>query len=63
MPPVNATELLDLVGSSDLQRFVCQRSYHVPMLDHDAQELEAAILAFLATRTGPGATSSSVGAP
>lgn len=59
VPAVNATELLDLVGSADLRRFVCHRSYHVPMLDHDAEALEAAILAFLADTAahpdaGPG---------
>jgi carboxylesterase len=50
--PANGRAVMALVGSADLREFVCERSYHVPLLDHDAPAVEDAILAFLATRTG-----------
>jgi carboxylesterase len=48
VPPNNATELLDLVASPDRRQLVCDRSYHVPQLDHDADRVAEAIVAFLA---------------
>lgn len=52
VPPVNSHELMDLVGSSDLEQFVCHRSYHAPMLDYDDEALAQAITAFVARTTG-----------
>lgn len=52
VPPANAEELLELVGSPDVRRMVCERSYHVPMLDHDAADLEAEIVGFLGSVVG-----------
>lgn len=46
--PANARAVMELVGSPDLDEFVCERSYHVPLLDHDARAVEERILAFLA---------------
>lgn len=52
VPAVNSHELLDLVGSRELEQFVCHRSYHAPMLDHDDEALAQAITAFVARSTG-----------
>lgn len=52
VPPRNSAELLELVGSADVTRLVCRRSYHCPMLDYDADALTEAVLAFVATSTG-----------
>lgn len=52
VPPTDADELLSLVGSGHCRELVCERSYHVVMLDHDAPLLEDAILGFLAEVTG-----------
>lgn len=51
VPSVNSHELLDLVGSADLDQFVCHRSYHAPMLDYDDEHLAQAITAFIARTT------------
>lgn len=45
--PSDATELLELVGSGDVRHLVCERSYHVVLLDHDAPIVEDAVLALL----------------
>ncbi len=52
VPPSDATELMELVGSADLRRLVCERSYHVVLLDHDAPIVEDAVLDFLEDVTG-----------
>jgi len=52
VPPTDADELLALVGSGHRRELVCERSYHVVMLDHDAPLLEDAVLGFLAEVTG-----------
>jgi carboxylesterase len=45
--PRSSLELLQLVGSGDLRELVCEHSYHVPQLDYDAEEVEAAVVAFV----------------
>ena len=45
--PKSSLELLQRVGSGDVRELVCERSYHVPQLDYDAGEVEAAILDFV----------------
>ena len=47
VPPSDALELLELVGSGDVRELVCERSYHVVLLDHDAPIVERAVLGFL----------------
>ncbi len=47
VPPRNSVELMQLVGSGDVRELVCERSYHVPQLDYDADEVEAAVAAFV----------------
>jgi carboxylesterase len=47
VPPKNSLELMQLVGSGDVRELVCERSYHVPQLDYDAEEVEAAVLDFV----------------
>jgi carboxylesterase len=55
--PANAVAVLDLVGSGSLRQVVCERSYHVPQLDHDRELVEDALLRFLedVASTGQGA--------
>lgn len=48
VPPANADALAELVGSADVQRLVCERSYHVPQLDWDRDAVEQASLDFVA---------------
>ncbi|MCC5947680.1 MAG: alpha/beta fold hydrolase [Nitriliruptoraceae bacterium] len=45
--PGNALAVMELVGSGDLRELVCERSFHVPQLDHDAPLLEATVVRFL----------------
>jgi carboxylesterase len=52
VPPTDADELTALVGSGDIRELVCEHSYHVVMLDHDAPRVEEAVLAFLRDATG-----------
>lgn len=52
VPPTDADELRALVGSGDVRELLCERSYHVVMLDHDAELLEGSVLAFLQDVTG-----------
>lgn len=47
VPPSDAIELMELVGSGDVRELVCERSYHVVLLDHDAPLVEEAVLGFL----------------
>ena len=51
--PVNGDAIADgLSGSPRVERFATRRSYHVPLLDYDAEALEERILAFVADVTG-----------
>lgn len=45
--PVNSDILVDEVGSSDLQRVMLERSWHVPQLDWEREEVEQAVLDFV----------------
>lgn len=51
--PRDALDVLELAASASLHELVCERSYHVPQLDHDAERVEAAILGFLAEVAEP----------
>lgn len=46
--PQDALDVLELAASRDLRELVCERSYHVPQLDHDAQLVEDTVVRFLA---------------
>ena len=50
--PDNSVELLQLVGSSDIRECVCERSFHLPQLDYDAERVEEAVVAFVAEFAG-----------
>jgi len=51
--PANGDAIADgLTGSSRVERFTTSRSYHVPLMDYDAEGLEERILAFVAGVTG-----------
>jgi carboxylesterase len=52
VPPANALELVQLVGSADVRQVVCERSYHVVLLDEDHELAEDAVIAFVADVTG-----------
>lgn len=52
VPPDNAEALQELVGSDQVTELVCERSYHLPQLDYDAEKLRAALLEFVATHVG-----------
>lgn len=47
VPEDNSSRLLELVGSVDVRELVCERSYHVPQLDYDADLVEQAVLTFV----------------
>ncbi len=51
--PSNARDVLELSGSRDLRELVCEHSYHVPQLDHDATLVETTIAGFLDDVVGP----------
>lgn len=46
--PRDALDVLELAASRDQRELVCDRSYHVPQLDHDAALVEETIVAFVA---------------
>lgn len=52
VPPHDGVELQELVGSADIREMLCERSYHVVMLDHDGPAVEAAVVAFVTDVTG-----------
>jgi carboxylesterase len=52
VPPENSVVLQELVGTDDVEELVCDRSYHVPQLDYDADRVADAIVAFVARVTG-----------
>jgi len=47
VPQGSSVELMQLVGSGEVRELVCERSYHVPQLDYDAEEVEDAVAAFV----------------
>lgn len=47
VPAVNSDALVELVGSADVERVTCQRSYHLPQLDWDREQVESAVVAFV----------------
>ena len=51
--PSNPRDVLELSGSRDLRELVCERSYHAPHLDHDADLVATTIADFLADVLGP----------
>ena len=51
--PANGDAIADgLVGSPRVERLATRRSFHVPLMDYDAEMLEERILAFVADVTG-----------
>jgi carboxylesterase len=46
--PRDALDVLELAASRDLRELVCEHSYHVPQLDHDAVRVAETVLRFLA---------------
>ena len=52
VPPDNSTELVELVGSPDVREIVCDRSFHSPQIDYDAEKVEEAVVAFVAEFAG-----------
>jgi carboxylesterase len=51
--PANGDAIADgLTGSPRVERFATKRSFHVPLLDYDADVLEDRIVAFVADVTG-----------
>lgn len=48
VPATNARELIELAGSDDVTELECDRSYHVVMLDYDADRLGDAVVEFVA---------------
>ena len=52
VPPDNSTELVELVGSGDVRELVCDRSFHIPQIDYDAEKVEEAVVAFVAEFAG-----------
>jgi carboxylesterase len=51
--PANGDAIADgLTGSSRVERFLTRRSYHVPLMDYDAELLEDRIVEFITDVTG-----------
>jgi carboxylesterase len=46
--PRDALDVLELAASRDRRELVCEHSYHVPHLDHDAALVEETVVRFLA---------------
>lgn len=46
--PGNGDLVAQWVGSTDLRRMFCERSYHVPQLDWEREEVETAVRSFVA---------------
>jgi carboxylesterase len=44
----NARGLPEVVGSVDVTELVCERSYHLPQIDYDADRVEDAVIRFVA---------------
>lgn len=47
VPAANSDALVELVGSADVQRITCARSYHLPQLDWDREQVETAVAEFV----------------
>lgn len=47
VPAANSDALVELVGSADVERLVCERSYHLPQIDWDRERVEEAVLGFV----------------
>ncbi len=45
--PRNTDAIAELVGSPDVRRVTCERSFHVPQLDWDRDLVETAVLDFV----------------
>lgn len=45
--PVNSDAIVELVGSADVERLTCPRSYHIPQIDWDRDLVESAVVAFV----------------
>lgn len=45
--PANGDAIAELVGSGDVQRVTCPRSYHVPQIDWDRDMVEEAVEGFV----------------
>ena len=52
VPPRDGIELQELVGSGDVREMLCERSYHVVLLDHDGPAVEAAVVDFVTDVAG-----------
>lgn len=52
VPPENSKAIPEYAASTDVTVVVCEDSYHVPMIDHDAEKLQDAITEFVARVTG-----------
>lgn len=52
VPPENSKAIAEYVASADVTTIVCDKSYHVPMIDHDADKLADAVTEFVARVTG-----------
>jgi len=49
--PANGDAIVERLQTAHLERLTCTRSYHVPLLDYDAQMLEDRIVRFVAEVT------------
>ena len=47
VPPQSSAELKELVGTPDLTEIVCDRSYHVILMDYDGPRVEQAVVDFV----------------
>ena len=45
--PANGDAVVELVGSGDVQRVTCPRSYHVPQIDWDRELVETSVVEFV----------------
>lgn len=45
--PANGDAIAQLVGSGDVERLTCPRSYHMPQIDWDRDLVEASVVAFV----------------
>lgn len=48
VPAANSDVLVELVGSADVRRITCARSYHLPQIDWDREQVETAVADFVA---------------
>ncbi len=52
VPPASSRTLMDSVGSDRVEELALERSYHVPMVDYDAERLEEAVVRFVGEVAG-----------